>query len=120
MEQAKKEIEARAKKLGVSLAPKPEPEVAPPAPMPRWLQQAMPAGAEILAMLKGQLDPEIWQELSENLQRGRGYVVDLSTLVAIGGPPKAVWDRGHEEKAPGGFTLTRVTRRPRGPAPSPT
>lgn len=118
MEQ-RKQLEERAKKLGVSLAvPQADEALPAPAPMPRWMCEAMPEAAAMLGELKAGLDPATWQDLTAQLKAGRGYAVDLSTGVAIGNPPVYVWERARVEDAPGGFKIMRVRRkRVEGPAP---
>jgi hypothetical protein len=110
MEQ-RKLVEAAARKAGVALAPTSAPTAEPgKAPMPGWMRRAMPAAADMLAELKGSMDPAIWAEAADRLKRGGGYVVDLTTNIAIGSPPVHEWERGRTEVRDDGFTIMRVRR----------
>ena len=106
--QPKTTAEDLAKKLGVSLAATPAPTAAPAAAKPGgFLAGPMPVAAAAMADLKEALGPELWRDVLENLKKGRGYVVDLTTMIAIGNPPADRFERGRVEER-NGFQIMRV------------
>lgn len=104
-----------AKRLGVALAPTapPAPAVEPvraPATPSGPFAGPMPAGTRLMMELREELGPDLWPGVLENLAHGRGYVVDLTTNIALGDPPADRYQRGREEKRHG-FTIMRVKPR---------
>lgn len=101
--------EELARSKGVALAP-----TAAPAPPPvgqvrqdSWVAKVMPAGAQLMADLKAQLPPDLWAAAMDNMKAGRGYVVDFTTRIGIGGPPVDRFERGKTDKRDG-FPVLRV------------
>lgn len=106
--ETRKQIEEEAKRRGVVLAA-PAADAAPSTYVRSsgWLARVMPHGADLMASLKAQLDPEIYAGILDKLRRGGGYVVDLSTNIAVGSPPVDQYERGRVETRDG-FTVMRV------------
>lgn len=106
----KRAVEELAKKRGVVLA-----APAPGAPLPLaqppvsngWLAKPMPEAAAMMVEVKGWLDPKLYAAAMDNLKRGAGYVVDESTMIALGSPPLHLYERGKTEQR-NGFTIMRV------------
>jgi hypothetical protein len=77
----------------------------------------MPVAAPRVAELKAQPQlAEFWPGIEANLRRGAGYVIDETTLIAVGSPPVYEWLRGKIEQREG-FTIHAGVRR-RDPAGS--
>lgn len=111
--------EELAKSKGVQLAPKDPPTPTPaPAKVPdTWFARNMPGVAQLLADVKAQLPPAIWRDAIAGLKKGQGYAVDIERGLAIGSPPAAEWEQGDAKAEREGFTVSRVRRRAKGPAP---
>lgn len=110
---AQKALEALAEKRGVVLA-KAAPVPSAPAPAPvatGWLAKTMPVAAAMMVELKEQLGPELYSEALANIKRGKGYVVDLTTCIALGSPPAFEYELGKAQQQDG-FMVRRVRPRP--------
>jgi hypothetical protein len=112
--ETKRRVEEEAKKRGVVLASTRQAEPAPVVPVQStgWLAKVMPRGANLVASLKAQLDPEIYAGMLDKLRRGGGYVVDHTTNIAVGSPPVDEYERGRV-LVRDGFAVMRVRRKAR-------
>jgi hypothetical protein len=106
--ETRKQIEEEAKRRGVVLAAAAT-AAAPVEPVRStgWLAKVMPHGADLMADLKARLAPEVYAGILDKLRRGGGYVVDLSTNIAVGSPPVDQYVRGRVEHRDG-FAVMRV------------
>jgi hypothetical protein len=109
-------VEELARKRGVVLAGA-VPAAAPVAPAAAassgWLAKPMPKASALMAELKATLDPVFYDAAIDNLKRGAGFVVDESTMIALGWPPVDLYVRGKTERR-AGFTIMRVRPKAQG------
>jgi hypothetical protein len=104
-----RQVEEEAKRRGVVLASaaRAEPVADQVVQSRGWLAKVMPHGANLMAALKAQLDPDIYAGVLDKMRRGGGYVVDHTTNIAVGSPPLDEYERGRMQTRDG-FAVMRV------------